>query len=368
MINENRRYEVILPIFILILMFFGVLVLKSAVARMEGYESYPIKQIVWDGVAVFFLLLIIFLKKNLIRDFAIVLYVISIVLLIYVLVKAPVIGGSRRWISLKFLNFQPSELTKLALIILLPLFFEKPSLRNFIFSIIITVLPVILIFLEPDLGTSILIAFIWFSIAIASKVKFRYVLTVILIILIALPLFYIFGLKDYQKNRIEAFLNPQAHQSGAAYNVIRSKSAIASGGLLGRGYMKGPANLFGFVPVDYSDFIVAVIGEEFGFLGIVFLISLYTAIMVRMYKMYEKVEDEYWKLIIIGVSTTFFFHITENMLMAIGAMPVTGIPLPFVSYGGSSTVIFGMMLGLVMKAYSITRIGKKVEPIVKRRT
>jgi len=306
------------------------------------------------------LTLVIFMKKNLIRDFAIIIYVISIALLIYVLLKAPAVGGSRRWITLKYLNFQPSELSKLSLVILLPLFFEKPTLRNFILSIVLTAIPVILIFLEPDLGTSVLISFIWLSIAMASNVKFRYILTIILVILIALPLFYMFGLKGYQKNRIKAFFNPQAHQSGAAYNVIRSKSAIASGGLLGRGYMKGPANLFGFVPVDYSDFIVAVIGEELGFLGIVFIVSLYTAIMARMYKMYEKVEDTYWKLIIVGVSATLFFHVMENMLMAIGATPVTGIPLPFISYGGSSTVIFGIMFGLVMKAYSITKLGRKV--------
>ncbi len=360
MIRENKRYEIILPILIIFLMVFGIFVLRSAVARAEGYENYPARQVIWDSLALFLLILVIFMKKNFIRDFAIIVYVISVVLLIYVLLKAPAVGGSRRWITLKFINFQPSELSKLSLIILLPLLFEKPTLKNFILSILLTALPTTLIFLEPDLGTSVLISFIWLSIAIASKVKFRYVLTIILIILVALPLFYMFGLKDYQKNRIRAFLNPQAHQSGAAYNVIRSKSAIASGGLLGRGYMKGPANLFGFVPVDYSDFIVAVIGEELGFLGIAFLIFLYTAIMVRMYIMYEKVEDEYWKLIIVGVSATLFFHVTENMLMAIGAMPVTGIPLPFVSYGGSSTVIFGMMFGLVMKAYSITKLGRKV--------
>ncbi|MCD6450041.1 MAG: FtsW/RodA/SpoVE family cell cycle protein [Thermotogaceae bacterium] len=360
MIKENKRYEVILPILVLILIIFGIFVLKSAVTRTEGYENYPIKQVLWDALALFFLISVIFLKKNLIRDFAIVLYIISIILLIYVLIKAPTVGGSRRWITFRYFNFQPSELSKLSLIILLPLFFEKPSLKNFILSLLITALPVSLIFLEPDLGTSVLVCFIWLSIAIASKVKFRYILAIILIFLIALPIFYMFGLKDYQKDRIKAFFNPQAHQRDAAYNVIRSKSAIASGGLLGRGYMKGPANLFGFVPVDYSDFVVAVIGEELGFLGIAFLISLYTAIMVRMYKMYEKVEDEYWKLIIIGVSSTLFFHVFENMLMCIGAMPVTGIPLPFISYGGSSTVIFGIMLGLVMKAYSITKIGRKV--------
>ncbi len=208
------------------------------------------------------------------------------------------------------------------------------------------------------MGTSVLLIFSWFSILFASKVKLRYILVVVLVFALIVPLIYYFGLEDYQRQRIIAFFNPQAHSRGAAYNVLQSIHAIGSGKLLGRGYMSGPANLFGFVPVDHTDFIVAVVGEELGFLGVVLLVALYSLLMFRLYVVYNRADDDYWRLVVVGVSSVFFFHVVENLLMCVGWAPVTGIPLPFVSYGGSSAVMFGVLLGLAMKAYSISDVGK----------
>ncbi len=358
---ENRRFDIALPLLTGALMGFGLFVLKSAVAQSPGYEDYPLRQFLWDILALSAMFLMVWLKKRTIRDLAIVVYIVSLILLVYVLFRAPVIGGSKRWISLKVVNFQPSELAKLALIILLPLILEEPGLMHFMGSMALAGVPMVLIMLEPDLGTAALLGFIWLSIVIASKVKWRYIVVILLVFLVALPIFYYFGLKDYQRKRIEAFFNPKEYAASVAYNVIQSKSAIGSGGLFGRGYMKGPANLFGFVPVDYSDFIVSVIGEELGFLGVLFTVALYTSIIYRMYDVYRKSEDEYWKLVIVGVGSTLFFHVAENMLMCVGAAPVTGIPLPFISYGGSSALVFGIMFGLVMKAYAIAKPGRRVE-------
>ena len=361
MILENRKFDFILPTLTAALMGFGLFVLKSAVAQSPGFGNYPMKQFVWDIAAFFVMLFMVFLKKRTIRDLAIVVYIISLFLLVYVLFKAPIIGGSKRWISFKVVNFQPSELAKLSLVVLLPIILENPSLTSFLLSMVLAGVPMVLIILEPDLGTAALLGFIWFSVAFASKVKWRYILVVILIFLVALPIFYYFGLKDYQRRRIEAFFNPKEYAASAAYNVIQSKSAIGSGGFFGRGYMRGPANLFGFVPVDYSDFIMSVIGEELGFLGVAFTIGLYSLLLWRMYGIWSKANDDYWKMVVVGVASTLFFHVAENTLMCVGAAPVTGIPLPFISYGGSSALVFGAMFGLVMKAFAITKPGRKVE-------
>ncbi len=358
---ENKRFDVWIPLITCIFMFYGYMVLKSAVFKNPGYEMYPFRQLIWDLLAIIFMFSMIFVKKRFIREFAVVVYVVSVFLLVVVLFRAPEIGGSRRWISFGVVNFQPSELAKFSIVILLPAILEKPTLKRFVMSILFVALPMALILVEPDLGTTVLIGLVWLSIVLASKVKLRYILVVLLVILVALPVFYFYGLKDYQRRRIEAFFNPEKFSKTAAYNTLQSKNAIGSGGFFGKGYMKGPANIFNFVPVDYSDFIAAVIGEELGFAGISLLVMLYFLLMLRFFQVYQKVGEEYWRLVIVGVSAVFFFHVVENLLMCVGATPVTGIPLPFISYGGSSTFIFGGMLGLVMKAYAISKTGRKVE-------
>ncbi len=361
MVKENRKREVILPLLIVSLMIYGIVAISSAVLGDPGKEGYPLRQVLWDVIAVFFMFAVVNFKKRLLRDIAIGIYLVSLVLLAVVLLEGETIGGSKRWLDLKFASFQPSELAKLSLIVILPVLLEKPSLKRFILSVILSAVPVALIIAEPDLGTSALLVFVWLSVVFSSRLSLRYFLVVILIVFLAVPIFYFFGLKDYQRKRIEAFLNPQKYAKSAAYNVLQSIHAIGSGGFLGKGYMKGTANFLGFVPVDYSDFIVAVIGEEFGFLGIFILIILYSSVLLRMGYILSVVDDDYWRMVVVGVASVFFFHVAENLLMCSGLAPVTGIPLPFVSYGGSSALVFGIMIGLVMKAYAISQIGREVE-------
>ena len=361
MVEENRRVEIALPVIVVLLMAYGILAVTSAVAGDTSKEGYPLRQIVWDALAVFLMLSVVKMSKRVLRDLAWIVYAVSVFLLVIVLFKGEEIGGSRRWMDLGVVYFQPSELAKLSLVVILPYFFENLKLKKLLFSILVTSVPVLLVLAEPDLGTAVLLSFIWFSLFLASNVKLRYVVIVILVILLALPAVYFFGLKDYQRSRIMAFLNPEKFAKSSAYNVLQSIHAMGSGGLFGKGYMKGTANLLNFVPVDYSDFIIAVIGEELGFLGVIALITLYFLLLFRMYRIMGVVEDEYWRNVIVGVAAVFFFHVAENLLMCSGLAPVTGIPLPFVSYGGSSTVVFGIMVGLVMKAYGISEIGREVK-------
>ena len=361
MVKENKKREYLIPALIVAIMVYGILAITSAVAGDTFHRGYPSRQLVWDFLALSFMFLTVKLSRNILRDIALVLYLISIVLLVFVLFKGPSVGGSRRWIDLGPLSFQPSELAKLALVVLLPILLSKPNLKNTLLSIVLTVIPMALVVKEPDLGTTVLLGFIWFSIFVASRVPLRWVVVLIVVVALVIPLFYMFGLKSYQKKRIEAFLNPEEYSRSAAYNVLQSIHAIGSGGLFGKGYMKGTANLMDFVPVEYSDFIIAVIGEELGFLGVLGLIVLYSSLIFRFRSIYSQVVDEYWKLVIIGVGATFFFHVAENLLMCVGWAPVTGIPLPFVSYGGSSALVFGIMIGLVVKAYAVSQIGREVK-------
>ena len=360
MVNENKKREYIIPALVVAIMIYGILAITSAVAGDAYHRGYPLRQFVWDFLAFLFMVITLKLSRNILRDIALVLYVISVVLLVFVLFKGPSVGGSKRWIDLGPVSFQPSELAKLSLIVLLPMFFLKPTLKNVLYSLLITAIPMILVVREPDLGTTVLLGFIWFSVFAASRVRLRWVITLLLLIILIVPVFYTFGLKSYQKKRIEAFLNPEEYSTSAAYNVLQSIHAIGSGGLFGKGYMKGTANLLDFVPVEYSDFIIAVIGEELGFIGVLSLITLYSFLIFRFRSIYSQISDEYWQLVIIGVGATFFFHVAENLLMCVGWAPVTGIPLPFVSYGGSSALIFGIMLGLVMKSYAVSQIGREV--------
>ncbi len=361
MIEENRKREYLIPALIVVIMIYGIFAITSAVAGDTYHRGYPFRQLIWDLLAMFFMYLTVKLSRNILRDIALVLYLLSILLLVFVLFKGPSVGGSRRWIDLGAVSFQPSELAKLSLIVLLPILLSNPKLKNILLSIILTIVPMVLVVREPDLGTTVLLGFIWFSIFVASKVPLKWIIVLIIVIALVIPVFYMFGLKSYQRKRIEAFLNPEEYSMSAAYNVIQSIHAIGSGGLFGKGYMKGTANLLDFVPVEYSDFIVAVIGEELGFLGVLGLIVLYSSLIFRFRSIYTYIVDEYWKLVIIGVGATFFFHVAENLLMCVGWAPVTGIPLPFVSYGGSSALIFGIMIGLVMKAYAVSQIGREVK-------
>ncbi len=351
MILENKRFDLFIPLIVGILMGYGLLILRSAVLGNPGIPSLVVKQFIWNIIAFSAMMITPLFGERFLRNSAYLIYALALFLLIIVLIL-PHSGYARRWLDLGFLAFQPSELSKLSLVLLVPRLLISLQ-AGLIYSLVLTSLHAVLIIMEPDLGTAVLLLFAWISITLASNVRLRYILVVILVFALMVPIFYYFGLEDYQRQRLMAFFNPQEHAQGAAYNVLQSIHAIGSGKLFGRGYMSGIANLFGFVPVDHTDFIIAVVGEELGFVGVIALVMLYFLLMLRIYFVYGKIEDDYWKLVIVGVGSILFFHVVENLLMCVGWAPVTGIPLPFVSYGGSSTLIFGIMMGLVMKSYAI---------------
>ncbi len=353
---ENRKIDVFFIVVVAILMVFGIFILKSAVQPRNMIHLLK-RQILWDILGFSVMMSILLIKEEYIKSWIVPFYIFSIGLLILVLFFGPTVGGAKRWFKLPFGSFQPSDLAKIAVVLALSRVLAKGTgFLTFINSLIVAGIPLFLILLEPDLGTSLLFGIIWLTMCFSSKIKKRYVIYTLVFIFVIAPFFYFFGLEDYQRERILAYLNPKAYSTDASYNVLQSIHAIGSGGIFGKGYMRGPANLKKYVPVAHTDFVVSVLGEELGFVGISSLIALYSLLFYRIYRSISYVKSEFWELVLVGVSTVLWFHVFENVGMCMGLMPVTGIPLPFISYGGTSTVTFSILLGLSLKGIALSKV------------
>ncbi|WP_448521319.1 rod shape-determining protein RodA [Pseudothermotoga sp.] len=356
---ENKRFELVLPITVVCLMIVGLLALYSA-TRDFGL-SFVRKQIVWDvlGVGAMFSMLIV--RERYLKIAGKALYFFSLLFLILVLFYGTVSGGARRWFNLRFGYFQPSEFARLALLVLNATLLAEPNRKNFYISFFLTMICVGLVAIEPDLGTALLMAGIWFSMALASQVKSKRLFRIVVVILAMAVLLFFFGLKDYQKDRIVSFFNPGRYAQGSAYNMLQSIHTVGSGGLLGRGFLKGPATRLKFVPKNHTDFIFSVIGEEFGFLGSSVLLVLYFVLCWRIARAVKLAKDEFWRLLCVGALATFSLQVFINVGMCMGIAPVTGLPLPFVSYGGSATLFLSIHVGLVMKSIAIAKSGVEIQ-------
>ncbi|MGB9789348.1 MAG: rod shape-determining protein RodA [Thermotoga caldifontis] len=356
---ENRRFELFIPIIVACLMIVGLLALYSATRDSGLY--FVRKQIVWDilGIAAMFAMLLV--RERYLKIAGTVLYVASMFSLVLVLFYGTISGGARRWFDLKFGYFQPSEFARLALLILNASLLSQPNKKNLYTSFLLTTICVGLVAIEPDLGTALLMGGIWFSMALVSQVKAKSLMRIVLVTSLMVLLLFFFGLKDYQRDRIVSFFNPGRYAQGSAYNMLQSIHTVGSGGILGRGFLKGPATRLKFVPKNHTDFIFSVVGEEFGFLGTSLLIILYFLLCWRIVKAIKFAKDEFWRILCSGVLATFSLQVFINMGMCMGLAPVTGLPLPFVSYGGSATLFLSIHVGLVMKAIAIAKSGTELQ-------
>jgi len=291
-----------------------------------------------------------------IKNYTGIIYVISCVILIAVALMGKNIRGTAGWFDLGFVNLQPSEFVKVAMIIIIAKYFTKidiyvNNLKKAVVSGIYVLIPVSLIMMQPDMGSSIIIIFIWMSMLVLSGVNKKYIIYIFLLAAIVSGIGWNFALKDYQKNRILAFFNSEYDPMGAGYNVRQSIIAIGSGNIWGKGLGHGSQSQLNFLPEKHTDFIFAVIAEEMGFVGIVLVVGLYGIIFYRLLRIAEEAEDNFGKYLVLGTSLLVFFHVIINIGMNMGIMPVTGIPLPFVSYGGSSLVSLMIMFGIVQNVY-----------------
>ena len=279
------------------------------------------------------------------------LYLVMIGLLLLVQLFGVEILGAKRWIDLGVIQLQPSEIVKLLLIIILAKYLaerasEPPSLRELIQTGVYLALPTALVLTQPDLGTTIIFAAVWGSILLATKPKWRHLLVLLVLLGILAPLGW--GLlAPYQRERLETFLDPSLDPLGSGYNVTQSTIAIGSGMFLGRGLGEGTQASGGFLPVHHSDFIFASLVEQLGFLGGLILLLLYAVMLLRGLRAFRLTPDRFGLYLAVGISTMLIFHLLINVGMNLGIMPVTGIPLPLVSYGGTSIIITFASLGVL---------------------
>jgi rod shape determining protein RodA len=290
---------------------------------------------------------------HLLVDHAEVLYVVTLGLLVYLLLFGSLRAGTNRWLELGMMTLQPGEVAKIVLVLFLAKYYSRVrrnqlSTNEVAMTGALAGLPVLLVALQPDLGTAATICVVYAAMALLAGVRPKLILLAAVIFALALPLGWNFLLKDYQKERVHAFLDPNRDPKGAGYQSIQSTIAVGSGGVTGAGWLKGSQSQLQFLPAPHTDFVFAVIAEEFGFLGVTTVMLLYLMIALRGLDTARRARDRLGIYLVVGILSMFFFQALYNMAMVGGLVPIKGFPLPLMSYGGSSMMTTMIGFGLIM--------------------
>ena len=317
------------------------------------------QQLIFSILGLFFFFIVSQLDIHALTNFSKHFYFVVIFLLITVLIVGFETRGTLRWIPLGIFNIQPSEFAKPALIIFMAKFWSEnlPSWKNILKSLVWTVPVFIFIFRQPDLGSALTILAIWIGVLFAAKISFKKIIIILLIAVLTIPLSWAI-LHDYQKQRIVSFLSPQSDPLGRGYNLIQSTIAVGSGQFLGRGLGRGTQSRLQFLPEFRTDFIFASIAEELGLLGSSLILSLYLFLIIYSLNLGSKIADPSSFLAIVGVVSMLLFQTFVNIGMNVGLLPITGITLPLISYGGSSLISTFICLGLISSAW---KFGKRID-------
>ncbi|OCL25266.1 rod shape-determining protein RodA [Orenia metallireducens] len=359
-----KNIDYLIPIITLLLIITGLVIIGSATNITDNpllQNTFLKKQIIAAIVGIILVIISLFFDYRILRDYVSVIYVLNILILLTVLFFGSTIKGGQGWIRLGPVNFQPAETAKLAVIIALADVLAKGKYNvYYILGLIVPGIyigvPFILVLLQNDLGSALVLIAIFVGMIYVAGANAKFLVgtflsgigTVVAWITVHIYWGVPIPLKQYQLNRLLVLVNPQLDPLGAGYNVIQSKIAIGSGGLLGKGLFGGTQNQLNFLPERHTDFIFSVLGEEFGFIGALLILLLYLLLLWRGVKVAMEAKDEFGQLLVVGILSMFAFHILENVGMTIGIMPVTGIPLPFLSYGGSSLLTNLMAIAIIM--------------------
>ena len=344
----------LLPVLIFLVGCIGVATIYSATGGnwKAGAEQHFVRLM----VGMLFMLLIALTDIRIWYAMAYPGFICALILLLGVEFVGVSVNGAQRWLDLGFVRIQPSELMKLASVLALARFYhDLPHWRvskpvGIIGALIIVFIPVALILHQPDLGTSIMLAATGITIIFLAGINWRVIISSMTMAAIAIPLFFAFGLKDYQRARILTFLDPERDPTGASYHIIQSKIALGSGGVSGKGFMEGTQASLKYVPENRTDFIFTVIGEEFGLIGGLSTMALYILIIGVCFWLAGKIKQVFSRLLIMGLAVTFSLYVLINLAMVMGLAPVVGVPLPLISYGGTvmMTVLAGF--GIILSA------------------
>lgn len=354
--NLFKRLDINFIIVIFTLNLIGLINLYSATHGPSTKEigSLFISQIVWliAGWSVFFISTL--LDYSYIKRISIFIYSLNLMAIVFVTFYGKVALGAQRWIDFGFFRYQPSETMKITLLILLARILSKRNtisrgmgFRELLIPLLLIGIPVIFIIEQPDLGTALMLLAIGGSMILFTKVRKSILILGVMMGLFAAPLLWNFVLHDYQKNRIYTFLSPSNDPRGSGYNSIQSKIAVGSGQFLGKGFRKGTQSQLEFLPERHTDFIFSVLSEEFGFVGSALTVGLFCILFILGLRIASQAKDKFGALLVMGVLFYIFWHMFVNIGMVIGVLPIVGVPLPLLSYGGSSLITTMAGLGIV---------------------
>lgn len=371
MLRINRRlwrnFDWITLLIVILISFIGILTIYSTTRQPYGAPQAPfyLKQFLWLGIGLAGLILIVSFDYIWLNRFSIPLYVAGLALLIIVMLIGKTGMGAQRWISLGPVSFQPSEFFKLIFIVMLAhslsISQDFIGLKSFLrISFFIVVLPFLLILKQPDLGTALVLLALFFLIMLARGIQRKALIVILSVSIVSLPFLGSIvwsGLKQYQKNRVIAFVDADVDPSGIGYHIKQSKIAIGSGELIGKGFLKGTQGPFRFLPEKHTDFIFSAFAEEWGFLGSALLLSLYFIFILRGLDTSRKAKDDFGKILALGITFMFSLYFFINIGMTLGIMPVVGIPMPFMSYGGtallSNFIAAGILINIRTRRFSL---------------
>lgn len=355
-----RRFDFAVLIISLIIILIGISTIQSTVIANTGsdivlQERLLNVQIIAVLLGILVLVIASLFNYRYLQYFWVVMYIFSCSLQLLVIIFGDVTRGATSWFQLGPVNFQPSSLTALVMIISCAAFLIKVkekinSWLNFIIYGVMVSIPTILLLLEPDLGSAIVVFMIWFGLMHFSAIKFRKIAIVYLLLIIMLPLSWGY-LADYQKLRLTSFLDPEANPSGAGYNLIQSIIAVGSGQLSGRGWGRGTQSHLQYLPEQHTDFIFATYAEEQGFIGVLVLVVLYGALILRFALVANGLTEPFAKMVVLGLTIWLCVHIFINIGMNLGIAPITGIPLPLMSYGGTAIITVLTAFGIYQSIY-----------------
>jgi len=343
---------------VILLSILGIITIFSATRSPVSNEmpSFYAKQFYWLIVSILAFIAIMSFDYNWLSRASYVLFGIGVILLVLVLALGRIGMGAQRWLNLGIFSFQPSEIFKLLYVIVIARYLSNVHgeigivtfLKTFALFVCI---PLVLVIKQPDLGTALILLTVFFSVVTTKGLHKKVIIMALLLGILSIPFLGSIvweGLKDYQKNRLVAFLDPEVDPSGIGYHINQSKVAIGSGQFIGKGYLNGTQGPFRFLPEKHTDFIFAVFAEEWGFLGSVVLLLLYLFFILRGLDTARKAKDEFGRLLAVGLSFMFTVYFFVNVSMTLGMMPVVGIPLPFMSYGGTALLTNFVSAGILI--------------------
>lgn len=322
-------------------------------ASAESGIDYLSRQSVWVAIGFVAMLVAFSFSYHTLLSFSLPLYVLSLVALVAVLLLGYEAGGAQGWFRIGSVGLQPSEFAKLVTALYLTRYLggmaeRKLSLRQIATAIAIAAVPMLLIALEPDLGGAAMFVPMLAGMLLVAGVRVRFLVTALVAALALGAVIWSFGMQDYQRQRVTTFLQPASDPLGAGYQVRQSKIAVGSGELAGKGYMQGTQSQLRFLPARHTDFILAVLAEEWGFVGVATVLALYAVYLANAGAVAARARDRQGILLVTGLASVVAFHVLYNSAMVIGLVPITGIPLPFLSYGGSFTLVNWTVLGLLL--------------------